>query len=123
MGKQNVCETIAIAVTAREIVEAFKNHAHLFLSESILNRFLGLTIYARGRIVNQDTVGFGLGYLTAVIDDDGIFVSCNFDKPVPPEVAKLKKGEQINVHGIVSNANKDIVVLVRCHLLSLSTVT
>ena len=118
MGKQNVCETIATAVTPRAIVEAFQNHAHLFLSESTLTRFLGLAIYAQGRIVSQDKVGFGLSFLTAVIDDDGVLVSCNFEKPVPAEVSQLRNGEQIKIHGIVCNANKDIVVLTRCQLHS-----
>jgi hypothetical protein len=120
MGKQNVCETIATAVTPRAIVEAFRTHAHLFLSESTLSHFLGLAIYAQGRIVSQDKVGFGLSYLTAVINDDGVLVSCNFEKPVPAEVEQLGKGEKIKIHGIVCNANKDIVVLTRCQLDSVT---
>lgn len=115
MGKQNAPIDVS-AVTPREVVDAFKDHPGLIRSEMILNRFLGLGIYASGRIVSEDRIGFGLDYVTAGIDDHGVFVLCNFEKPVTPDVAVLKKGEQIRVHGIVENANKDIVVLTSCRL-------
>lgn len=116
MGKQNAPPIDASAVTPRDVVDAFKDHPGLIRSEMILNRFLGLGIYASGRIVSEDRSGFGLDYVTAGIEDHGVLVLCNFEKPVTPEVAALKKGEQIRVHGIVENANKDIVVLTRCRL-------
>ncbi len=115
MGKQNV-PIDASAVTPREVVDAFQGHPGYIRSEIILNHFLRLGIYASGRIVSEDKIGFGLDYVTAGIEDHGVLVLCNFDKPVTPNVAALKKGEQIRVHGIVENANKDIVVLASCRL-------
>ncbi len=116
MGKQNAPEMDASALTPREIVDTFKDHPGLIRSEMILNRFLGLHICVSGPIVSEDKIGFALDYVTAGLDDHGVLVLCNFEKPVTPEVAILKKGEHIRVRGVVENANKDIVVLTGCRL-------
>ncbi len=118
MRKQNAPQIEISALTPREIVGAFKTHPGPIHSETILNRFLGLEIRASGCIVSEDEIGFGLDYVTAAIDDDGILVFCNFTKPATPEVAALKKGEHIGVHGVVSNASEEIVVLASCRLES-----
>ncbi len=118
MVKRNATQFDASTITPRNIVDAFKNHPGLIRSESILNRFLGFEIRASGHIVGEDEVGFGLDYVTVTIDDEGVLVFCNFEKPVAQEVGSLKKGERINVHGVVSNANRDTVVLTSCRLES-----
>ena len=118
MGKPSAPEIDASTVAPRDIVDAFQSHPGLIDSERILNRFLGLDIHASGCIVSEDEVGFGLDYVTAAIDDHGVLVFCNFDKPVSPEVAALKKGERIRVHGRVWHASSNMVVLTACRLES-----
>ncbi len=109
-------ENRASSLTPREVVEDYRSHRRLVL-EGIFSPYLGRTLYASGPVVFQDTKGFLLSYVTAGLDDHGVLVSCEFIKPVSPEVATLKKGEHITVRGIVSNANKDVVVLTACELL------
>ena len=107
----------AATLTPREVIEDLRSR-HRFVFEGIFSPFLGRTLCASGPIVFQDTKGFFLSYVTVGINDHGSIVSCEFIKPVSPEVAALKKGEHISVRGIVTNANKDIVVLTCCELLA-----
>lgn len=118
MVKLSATEFDASTVTPRNIVAAFKDRPGLIRSEIILNRFLGLEIHASGNILGEDEIGFGLDYVTVTIDDGGVLVFCNFEKPVVQEVRSLKKGDHIRVHGVVSNANRDSVVLTSCQLES-----
>ena len=115
MGKV-VSDNPALTLTPREVIEDYRSHRRLVL-EGIFSPYLGRTLCASGPIVFQDTKGFLLSYVTAGIDDHGVIVSCEFIKPVSQEVASLKKGEYVTVRGIVSNANKDLVVLTSCELL------
>ncbi len=115
MGKV-VSDNHPSLLTPREIVEDYRSHRRLVL-EGIFSPHLGRALYASGPIVFQDARGFLLSYVTAGIDDHGVMVCCEFIKPVSPEIASLKKGEYITVRGIVSNANKDVVVLTSCELL------
>ncbi len=118
MVKQKAAQCDASTLTARNIVDAFKDHPGLIRSEIILNRFLGLEIHASGHILGEDEIGFGLDYITVTIDDEGVLVFCDFEKPVAQEVRSLKKGKHLRVRGVVSNANRDTVVLTSCRLES-----
>lgn len=116
MAKQKATQCDAPTLTARNIVDAFKDHPGLIRCEIILNRFLGLEIHASGHILGEDEIGFGLDYITLTIDDEGVLVFCDFEKPVAQEVRSLKKGKHLSVRGVVSNANRDSVVLTSCRM-------
>ena len=112
-------ENRASALTAREVVADYRSHCRHVL-EGVFSPYLGRTLCASGPIVFQDATGFLLSYVTVEVDDHGVIVSCEFIKPVSPEVAALKRGEHITARGIVSNANKDLVVLTSCELLAIN---
>jgi hypothetical protein len=95
-------------ITPKEIVTAFRRK-HPFLNEDLVKRFAGIPIRASGRIFYQDTVGST--YVTIGIMDHGVHVSANFDKPLTPDVALLKRWDQVEIVGLVFNATRSIVVL------------
>lgn len=103
-------------ITPKELIKIFKNNPVL-QAKLVLEKFLGLWIYASGKINSIDD--WGSNYITINFHNksDGVYVSANFDKPLEKNLILLNKNDVVWLVGKIFNVAEKIVVLDHCKVI------
>lgn len=101
-------------ILPKQMVNTFTGNPPVQAKTIVEKHYIGLWIKASGIIESVDLMS---DYTTFNFrDNDGVYISANFFKPISSEVSLLDKGNQINLIGQVFNVAEEIVVLDYCIL-------
>ena len=102
-------------ISPKQMVGTFLNNSPIQAKTIIEKHYIGLWIKTSGVIEDIDVL-FNCITLN-FYDNDGVFISSNFLKPISSEVSVLNKKMKISLVGKIFNIDESIVVLDHCELI------